>query len=121
MPLLSCVLQRGIVSFVLVDLDKDFGVQIAKVPAKGCVVVSWNKTEAGACFVKYKVKFKNSPSSYLHDEVGYNIGEVKICNLKVFDYITEVQLTASFRTASKVISLKVPWKPLILPTTRQRG
>ena len=69
-----------------------------------CVDVKWNKLESGGCLVKYDVKFKNESGDYLHNETGYNIGEMKMCNLTSYDNITEVQLTVSFRNTSKTVT-----------------
>ena len=88
-------------------MDQPFNIKAEKLSKDRCVEVKWNKAESGACYVKYEVKFKNASGNYLYTETGYNIVETKKCNLPTFVNITEIQLTASFRSTSKTFIIKV--------------
>ena len=98
-------------------LDKPFNTKAGKLAKDRCVEVKWNKAESGACYAKYEVKFKNKSGNYLSTETGYNIAEMKKCNLPSFVNITEIQLTASFKRTSKTFTIKVSENPIVSPTT----
>ena len=98
-------------------LDKPFDIKAGKLAKDRCVEVKWNKAESGACYVKYEVKFKNVSGNYLYNETGYNIAEMRKCNLPTFVNITEIQLTATFKSTSKTFTIKVSENPIVPPTT----
>ena len=98
-------------------LNKPFNIKAEKLSKDRCVEVKWNKAESGACYVKYEVKFKNASGNYLYHETGYNIAEINKCNLPTFVNITEIQLTASFRSTSKTFTIRVSESTIVPPTT----
>ena len=96
----------------------DFGLKAGKNGA--CIEVKWNRVQAGACYVKYEVVFRNASRNFLSCETGYNIGEMMMCNLSSYIVITYVQLTVSFKATFKnftanvteaTISSQVPTTP----------
>ena len=109
----------------LVNLDKPLHMKAIKMSMNQCVEVQWNKLESGACFVQYDVKFKNDFGDFLYNDTGHNIREMKICNLTSYKNITEVQLTVSFKSASKTVTSKVVEKligpPTKLPQNMKKG
>ena len=88
-------------------LTQNLEIKARKLPTNGCVEVKWTKINAGSCHVKYDVAFKNSSGSYLYNVTGYNIEEVRKCNLTVYNYITDVELTVSVNNASRTYTAKL--------------
>ena len=97
----------------------DFGLRARKIMAANCVEVKWNRTESGACYVKYEVVLRSASGSDIRNETGYNIGEMMMCNLPSNRIITNVQLTVSFKAISKFATANVseaPFNPLVSTT-----
>ena len=92
-------------------MNQPFHVKALRVAKDRCIEVKWNKTESGACYVNYEVKFKNASGNYLYTETGYNIAEIQKCNLTNILDITDVQLTVSFKTTKKNFTAKVFREP----------
>ena len=106
------------VSSAQVNLDTPLDFKARKQPAGKCVEMKWRKFESGACVVKYNVRLKNTLASFLYTKDGFNIGEMKICNLLAYDYITLVQLTVSFKSVNKSAIAKVPGRSTVSPLNR---
>ena len=102
-----CVMQS---SHLAVELDMEIGLRAEKIGA--CVEVKWNRVQAGACYVKYEVILRNASSDVISSETGYNIGEMMMCDLPSNRYITYVDLTVSFKTASKSFTANVTESPV---------
>ena len=81
-----------------------------KSAASECVQVNWNKAKSGVCCVKYKGILKDASGNVLHVREGCNIYEIKICSLKVYTSVAEVQLTVSFKNISKTVLERVSGK-----------
>jgi len=60
--------------------------------------------------VKYKGILKDASGNVLHVREGCNIYEIKICSLKVYTSVAEVQLTVSFKNISKTVLERVSGK-----------
>ena len=106
-------------SHLAVKLDMDFGFKAEQVGA--CVEVKWNSVQAGACYVKYEVVFRNASRGVINSQSGYNIGEKTICNLSSNSTITYVDLTVSFKTASKNFTANVAEAPVSTPAPATPG
>ena len=90
------------------NLDQHLDVKATRIPNNRCIEVKWKKIESGACYVKYDIEFKNESGNHLlYYETGYNIGEIKPCNLTEYDYITKVVLRISFNYSSNNFTTKV--------------
>ncbi|XP_065056116.1 uncharacterized protein LOC135684468 isoform X1 [Rhopilema esculentum] len=100
---------------VLLKLDGNPNLRAGKIIIDSCVEVKWTKAESGACYVKYEVKLKNASGTVVYTETGYNIDEVKKCKIPGNVNITDVEMTMSFKTTSKVFTAKVSETPI--PTT----
>ena len=96
----------------------DFGLKAKNIAASKCVEVKWNKTESGACYVKYEVVLRNASGSGIRNQTGYNIGEMMMCNLPSNRTISTVQLIVSFKATSKNATANVTEAPFstISPT-----
>ena len=103
-----------------VKLTQNLEIEARKLPNDGCVEVKWTKIDAGSCHVKYDVGFKNSSGSYLYNVTGYNIEEVRKCNLTVYNYITDVELTVSVNNASRTYTAKLV-EAVIQPPSSKSG
>ncbi|XP_065054129.1 uncharacterized protein LOC135682953 isoform X2 [Rhopilema esculentum] len=103
---------------VLLNLDGNPNLQARKINVDSCVEVKWTKAESGACYVKYEVRLKNA-SGTVYTETGYNIDEIKKCKIQGNVNITDVEMTMSFKSTSKVFTAKVSETPipLTLPPT----
>ena len=99
----------------------DFGLTAGKVERAKCVEVKWNKVESGACYVKYEIVLKNASGSNEYSFSGYDIGEIAKCNLLTYKYVTDVQLTVSFKSTSKSVSASISDTPLTTPTLTPPG
>ena len=99
----------------------DFGLKAAKIAGAKCVEVKWNKVESGACYVKYEVVLKNASGSYEYGKAGYNIGEMTMCRFLTFGSVTDVQLTVSFKSTSRIVNAKVSDTPLTTPIPTPPG
>ena len=99
----------------------DFGLKAGKFGEAKCVQVKWNKTEPGICYVKYDVVLKSASGRNEYSYSGYNIGEIATCNLLTYKYVTDVQLTVSFKSTSKIVSANVSDTPLYIPTPTPPG
>ena len=106
-------------SHLAVKLDMDFGFKAEKLAT--CVEVKWNRVQAGACYVKYEVVFRNASRGVISSETGYSIGEKTICNLSSNIAITYVDLTVSFKTASKNFTANVTEAPVSTPAPATPG
>ena len=102
-------------------LDKPFDLKAGKLVASKCVEVKWNKVESGACFVKYGVKLKDAFHNQLYNKFGYNIGEMRICNLRDFASVTNVGLTVSFKNTYKTINANVTDQSITIPSPTATG
>ena len=96
-------------------LDGNPNLHVGKVIVDSCVEVKWTKAEPGACYVKYEVKLKNASGTVVYTENGYNIDEIKKCKIPGTVNITDVEMTMSFKSTSKVFTAKVSETPI--PTT----
>ena len=76
---------------------------------------------AGACYVKYEVVLKNASGCNEYSNSGYNIGEMTICSFLTFSSVTDVQLTVSFKSTSRIVTAKVSKTPLTTPTPTPLG
>jgi len=101
---------------VLLKLDMDFGLKAGKIGGATCVEVKWKKVESGACYVKYEVVLKNVSGSNEYSNSGYNIGKMTMCTFTTFSNVTDVQLTVSFKSASRNVTAKVSDTPLTTQT-----
>ena len=108
-------------SHLAVKLDMDFGLKAGKIGGAKCIEVKWNKVEAGACFVKYEVVLKNASGSDEYSYSRYNIGEMTMCRFLTFSSVTDVQLTVSFKSTSRIVNTKVSDTPLTTPTSTPPG
>ena len=99
----------------------EFGLIAEKIGGGSCVEVKWNKVESGACYVKYEVVLKNESGSNEYSYSGYNIGEVPKCSFLTYSNVTDVQLTVSFKSASRNVTAKVSDTPITTPTTTTTG
>ena len=99
----------------LVKLEGNSNLHAGKVIVDSCVEVKWTKAESGACYVKYEVKLKSASGAVVYTEAGYNIDEIKKCKIPGNVNITDVEMTMSFKSTSKVFTAKVSEKPI--PTT----
>ena len=106
-------------SHLAVKLDMDFGLKAEEVGA--CVEVKWNRVQAGACYVRYKVILRNASSDVISSETGYNIGEVMMCDLPNNISITYVELTVSFKAASINFTANVTETPFSTPVPTTPG
>eukprot|EP00795_Rhopilema_esculentum_P014969 gene14969-6122_t len=100
---------------VLLKLNGNPNLQAGKIIVDSCVEVKWTKAESGACHVKYEVKLKNALGAVVYTETGYNIDEIKKCEIPGNVNITGVEMTMSFKSASKVFTAKV--SETRIPTT----
>ena len=98
--------------------DKDLGIKAGKKKEEGCVEVKWKRLESGACYVKYEVKFQNASGSFVYSEVGYNVNEMIKCNMSTGLNITKVQMTVSFKNASRNFTVSVLAGPIPSTTAR---
>ena len=105
--------------YFAVNFDLNFGLKAKKVASSQCVEVNWYKAESGACNVKYTVALKNPLGDDLYSITGSNIDEVKICDLPTLTSVTDVQLTATFKTISKSVTAKVSSSPANIPASRE--
>ena len=87
-----------------VKLDKPLDLKAVRLVESNCIDIKWNKVESGACIVKYDVKLKDASGNYYHNKTGYNIRELKICNVKNFANITNVEMVASFKNVTSKAS-----------------
>ena len=86
-----------------------------------CVEVKWKKVEAGACYIKYEVVLKNASGGIEYATEGCNIAEKTLCSYLTFSSVTDVQLTVSFKSTSRIITTKVSDTPLTTPTPTTPG
>ncbi|XP_065054139.1 uncharacterized protein LOC135682957 isoform X3 [Rhopilema esculentum] len=100
---------------VLLNLDGNPNLQARKIIIDSCVEVKWTKAESGACYVKYEAKLKNASGTVVYTETGYNIDQIKKCKIPRNVNITDVEMTMSFKSISKVFTAKVAETPI--PTT----
>ena len=77
-----------------------------------CIEAKWNKVESGTCFVQYDVKLKTESGQNVYNRSGYNMEGTKVCNLKDFAHVSEIQLTVRFKTANKSVTARVSQSPL---------
>ena len=101
-------------SHLAVKLDMDIGLKAEKVRAN-CVEVKWKRVQAGACYIKYEVVFRNASRSVIRSETGYNIVEMMNCNSPSNRNITYIDLTVSFKTTSKNFTTQVTETPINTP------
>ena len=87
-----------------VKLNKPLDLKAVRLVESNCIDIKWNKVESGACTVKYDVKLKDASGKYCHNKTGYNIREMKICNVKDFANITHVEMMASFKNVTSKAS-----------------
>jgi len=106
---------------VLLNLDREYGLKAGKNRGAECVEVKWKKVEAGACYVKYEVVLKNSLGSIEYATERYNMGELTLCSYLTFSSVTDVQLTVSFKSMSRIIITKVSDTQLTTPTPTTPG
>ena len=99
----------------------DFGLKAGKIGGAKCIEVKWNKVESGACYVKYEVVLKSASGSNEYNNSGYNIGEMTMCSFLTFSNVTDVQLTVSFKSTSKIVSANVSDTPLTTQTPTPPG
>ena len=99
----------------------DFGLKANKIGGAKCVQVKWNKVEAGTCYVKYEVVLKHASGSNEYNKSGYNIGNMTMCSFLSFSNVTDVQLTVSFKSTSRIVTAKISDTPLTTPTPSPRG
>ena len=83
-----------------VKLDKPLDLKAVRLVESNCIDIKWNKVESGACIVKYDVKLKDASGNYYHNKVGYNIREMKFCNVTDFDIITNVEMVVNFKNVT---------------------
>ena len=107
-------------SHLAVKLDMDIGLKAEKVGAN-CVEVKWNRVQAGACYIKHEVVFRNASRSVISSETGYNILEMMNCNLPSNRNITYIDLTVSFKTTSKNFTTEVTETPISTPVPATPG
>ncbi|XP_065054140.1 uncharacterized protein LOC135682958 [Rhopilema esculentum] len=100
---------------VLLKLDANPILQAGKKIVDSCVEVKWTKAKSGACSVKYEVRLKNASRIVVYTETGYNIDKIKKCKIPGNVNITDVEMTMSFKSTSKVYTAKVSETPI--PTT----
>ena len=98
-----------------VKLNHHFDLKARKNAASKCVEVKWNKAKSGACCVKYAVVLKDASGNVLHVREGCNIYKMKICSLKVYTGVANVQLTAKFKNISKTVFEKVSEQSISTP------
>ena len=99
----------------------DFGLKAGKLGGAKCIEVKWNKVEAGACYVKYEIVLKKSSGSNEYSYSGYNFGEIAKCSFLTYSNVTDVQLTVSFKSTSRIVTAKVSDTPLTTPTPTPPG
>ena len=99
----------------------DFGLIAEKIGGGSCVEVKWNRVESGACYVKYEVVLKNASGSNEYGNAGYNIGEMTMCSFLTFSSVTDVQLTVSFKSTSRHVTVKVYDTSLTTQTPKPPG
>ncbi|XP_065054130.1 uncharacterized protein LOC135682954 isoform X1 [Rhopilema esculentum] len=108
---------------VLLKLDGNPNLQAGKIIVDSCVEVKWTKAESGACYVKYELRLKDASGIVVYTETGYNIDQIKKCKIPRNVNITEVEMTMSFKSTSKVFTAKVAETPIpttLLPTTSSK-
>ena len=100
---------------------KYLDVQARKLIKEKCVEVKWKKVESGACYVKYLVKALDSSGRVLFFGEGFNIDGMMICAPDFHINITDVELTVSFKNASKSFTTKAvatsSESPTMIPRT----
>ena len=84
--------------------EKRIDLKVVRLVESNCIDIKWNKVESGACIVKYDVKLRDASGKYYHNKSGYNIREMKICNVKDFANITNVEMMASFKNVTSKAS-----------------
>ncbi|XP_065054123.1 uncharacterized protein LOC135682951 isoform X2 [Rhopilema esculentum] len=105
---------------VLLKLDGNPNLQAGKIIVDSCVEAKWTKAESGACHVKYELRLKDALGIVVYTETGYNINEIKKCKIPGNVNITDVEMTMSFKTISKIYTAKVSEAPIprtLPPTT----
>ena len=108
-------------SYLTVKLDIDFGLKAEKIRGAKCVEVKWTQVEAGACFVNYEVVLKSASGSEEFSNSGYNIGNMTMCRDATYSNVTDVQLTASFKSMSKSSTAKVSDTSVSTPSSTIHG
>ena len=63
--------------------------------------------KSAACKVKYLVKLKDAYGNEVDKSYGYNIGEMKMCNVLPHVHVADVELTVHFRTVEKTVTTTV--------------
>jgi len=92
---------------VLLKLDQPFGLKTDKYVESSCIRVHWKKAEYGACCVKYAIAFKNASGEVLYTKSGCNTERAVMCSSIAYTAITDVQMTVSFKAASKIVTAQV--------------
>ena len=93
--------------YFAVNLDLNFDLKARKVASSRCLEINWNKAESGACTVKYTLALKSPVGDDLLSITVKNIGKIKLCMLPTYASISDVQMTVTFKTTSKIVTTKV--------------
>ena len=107
--------------YFAVNLDLNFDLKARKVASTHCLEINWNKAESGACTVKYTLALKSPAGDDLLIISVNNIGEIKLCNLPTYASISDVQMTVTFKTTSKIVTTKVFDEPARIDALKTPG
>ena len=74
--------------------------------------MTWNKIPSGACRVRYDTKFADVSGNEISSKHDFNIDQMKSCGLGRFNEITQVDLTVTYNSMKKVVTVWFSKKPI---------